>query len=157
MMDELDLKALRLLAENGRLSWAELSQRLSLSAPACADRVRKLEESGLIQGYAALIEPKTFGHALLAFVWVTFGKTKHRKAFQKALLRTPEVIECHHVTGEADFLLKVIARDAAHLEQLISGHIRCLQGVVRTRTSIVLSSSKDSPVRSLPFPPEAAK
>lgn len=156
MMDELDSKAILHLTENGRLSWAELSQQLGLSAPACADRVRKLEESGVIAGYSALLNAASFGASLLAFVWVTFGKGKHRKPFQKAIQRTPEILECHHLAGEADFLLKVLVRDTAHLEKLLGGHIRGLPGVLGTRTSVVMSSSKDSPLRQMPRPVDSS-
>ena len=143
-MDDLDTKALALLCENGRISWAELAQHLQLSAPAAAERVRKLEERGIIRGYTALLDAASFGYGLAAFVAVTLGKCKHRKAFPRAIRKLPEVLECHRVTGEDDYLLKVLVRDTAHLDTLVGDSLRTIEGVQRTTTSVVLSTIKEA-------------
>lgn len=141
-MDTIDYKAIALLARQGRISWTDLAQRLNLSPPATADRVRKLEETGVIAGYGATLNLERLGYSLSAYVAVTFGKSKHRKPFLKAVHRIPEILECHHVAGEEDFLLKVVARDAAHLEQLLGDELRSLPGVLRTKTTVILSTQK---------------
>ncbi len=143
-MDDIDSKVVSLLCQNGRTSWADLAQHLNLSAPAAAERVRKLEERGIIRGYTALLDPHQFGFGLQAFVAVTLGKSKHRKPFLKAIQKMPEVLECHHVAGEEDFLLKVLVKDTAHLDQLIADEIREINGVQRTKTTVVLSTAKET-------------
>jgi Lrp/AsnC family leucine-responsive transcriptional regulator len=104
-MDALDRKALAHLMRHGRASWAELGQVLGLSAPAAADRVRKLEEKGIIRGYAALPNPETLGYSLVAYVFVTLGSHRKRSDFLRSIEKLPEVTECHHVAGEDDYLL----------------------------------------------------
>lgn len=143
-MDTLDSKAISLLSSQGRMSWAELAQELGLSAPAAAERVRKLEEAGVIRGYAAVLDAHALGYSLAAFIEVTFGKTRHRKGFRKAIQALPEILECHHIAGEADYLLKVIAKDPPHLDQLVGERIRAIPGVLRTRTTVVLSTQKET-------------
>ncbi|MCU0227392.1 MAG: Lrp/AsnC family transcriptional regulator [Bryobacterales bacterium] len=150
-MDAIDSKVLFCLSHDGRISWTDLAQQLGLSAPAAADRVRKLEEAGIIRGYTAIVPPPAMGLQLSAFVAITFGKSKHRKPFLKAIQRIPEVLECHHVAGEEDFLLKVVARDTAHLDHLVGEQLRSLSGVLRTRTTVVLSTQKEGSFR--PSPP----
>ncbi len=142
-MDAIDSKAIVLLSQNGRMSWADLAHQLGLSAPAVAERVRKLEETGVISGYAAVVRPPQLGYTLSAFVGITFGKTKHRKGFLKAIQRLPEILECHHVAGEEDFLLKLVARDTSHLDHLVSEQLRAIPGVLRTRTTVILSTQKE--------------
>ncbi|MCC7341586.1 MAG: Lrp/AsnC family transcriptional regulator [Bryobacterales bacterium] len=157
MMDELDTKALSLLHQNGRISWAELAQHLHLSAPAAAERVRKLEERGIIRGYGALLDPASFGLGLTAFVAVTLNKCKHRKPFLRAIKKLPEVLECHRVTGEDDYLLKVLVRDTTHLDQLLGESLRAIEGVQRTKTTVVLATLKEttfSHSHRLPAPSE---
>ena len=143
-MDDIDSKVLTQLSENGRTSWAELAQLLGLSAPAAAERARKLEERGFILGYTALLDRTLLGFGMQAFVAVTLSKSKHRKPFLKAIQRMREVLECHHVAGDEDFLLKVVARDTAHLDQLIAEQLREVSGVSRTKTTVVLSTSKET-------------
>jgi len=142
-MDALDSKALALLSQNGRMSWTELAQQLGLSAPAAAERVKKLEEAGLIRRYAALLDADALGYAITAFVEITFGKTRHRKGFRKAIQALPEVLECHHIAGDADYLLKVVTKDPAHLDSLVGEQLRSIPGVLRTRTTVVLSTQKE--------------
>lgn len=146
-MDALDSKVIRALASQGRMSWAELAQELGLSAPATAERVRKLEEAGIIRGYTALLNAQALGYGLVAFIAVTFGKTRHRKGFRKAILQMPEVLECHHIAGEADYLLKVMTRDPSHLDHLVSDRLRAVPGILRTRTTVVLSTQKETSFR----------
>ncbi len=146
MLDALDLKALRLLMERGRASWAELAQHLGLSAPAAADRVRRLEERGVIRSYAALIDPEAVNYPLTAFVAVALDRPRHRIPFLKQVSKMAEVAECHHVAGDDDYLLKVRCRGTRDLDTLLSERLKGLPGVLRTRTTIVLSTPKESVV-----------
>src|SRR6059058_5997341 len=106
-MDETDSKLIDYLTTNGRATWAELAGVLGLSAPAAADRVRRLEERGVITGYAALVNPEAVGLGLTAFVAATLERPTHRDAFLQRIQELPEVQECYHIAGEADYLLKV--------------------------------------------------
>lgn len=153
-MDEIDYKALRHLMAQGRASWAELAGVLGLSAPAAADRVRRLEERGVIRGFAALVDPEAVGSGLTAFLAVTLERPEHRAAFLQRVQQLPEVQECHHVAGDDDYLLKVRCRGTRDLERLVSDDLKALPGVHRTRTTVVLSTSKETCV--LPLPPEPA-
>src|SRR5262249_53763037 len=105
--DTIDATLLRTLMRRGRSSWAELSELLRLSPPAAADRVHKLEERGVIRGYAALVDPVAAGCPLTAFIAVNLASHQHRAKFLKSIAAMPEILECHHVAGEHDFLLKV--------------------------------------------------
>jgi Lrp/AsnC family leucine-responsive transcriptional regulator len=152
MSDELDSKAIEILSTAGRMSWADLASRLGLSAPAAAERVRKLEERGVIRGFAALVEPEALGLDLLAFVAVTIERPEHRGTFLEWVGRCPFVLECHHISGDDDYLIKMRCRGTRELERLISEEMKSLPGVVRTRTSIALSTVKETVVLPVDSP-----
>ena len=146
MLDTLDTQLINRLMERGRATWAELAGLAGLSAPSTADRVRRLEERGVIRGYAALVDPESVGLGLLAFVAVTLQRPEHRAAFLARIREMPEVQECHHVAGEDDYLLKVRCAGTRELERLLSEEIKGVEGVARTRTTVVLSTSKETAV-----------
>ena len=150
-INETDYKAIRHLMEQGRITWSELAGILELSAPATADRVRRLEERQVITGYAALVDPEAIGCMLTAFVSIRLDKPKHQGPFLKKIEALSEVQECHHVTGEDDYLLKVRCGTAKDLERLVSEEIKGVAGVSRTRTTIALSTVKETPI--LPVKP----
>ncbi len=139
-----DSKLMDLLQRDGRISWADLAQHLGLTPPAAADRVRRLQERGLLRGFTAVLDPGAAGFPLAAFIAVILEHSKHRGAFLKRVRSTPEILECHHTAGDDDFLLKVRCRDTRHLEALITGTLKSLPGIRRTRTTIVLSSEKET-------------
>lgn len=143
-LDEIDFKAIEYLMHQGRITWSELASLLELSAPAAADRVRRLEERKVIQGYTARINPEAVGCELLAFITVSLERPQHRTNFLQMIQTTPEVQECHHVTGEDDFWLKVRCRNTKALEHLITAQIKSIVGVSKTRTTIVLSTLKET-------------
>ena len=124
-----------------------------MTGPAAADRVRKLEESGVIVGYAALVDPETVGALLTAFVAVTLERPEHRKAFLKRVAKLAEVQECHHVAGDDDYLLKIRCRGPRDLDRVISEELKSVPGVARTRTTIALSTAKETPIVPLPTEP----
>lgn len=132
----------------------ELATEVGLSQPAVAERMRKLEGAGVITGYAALVDQRKLGRVITAFVGVSIDHPKHNARFARAMLELPSVLECHHVTGDYSYLLKVKTEDTADLDRLISEEIRVIPGVTRTHTIVVMSSVKESTVvsaaRSLP-------
>ncbi|MGE5231067.1 MAG: Lrp/AsnC family transcriptional regulator, partial [Deltaproteobacteria bacterium] len=112
-MDTTDVAILSLLLRDGRVAWARIGERVGLTGPAVAERVRRLEQRGVVRGYAALLAPEQVGFPLTAFVSVTLETPHHRRAFLARLASLPEVQECHHVTGDDDYLLKVRCRGPA--------------------------------------------
>ena len=143
-LKSLDVKALKLLMRNGRATWAELGHLLGLSAPSAADRVRKLERRGVIRGYAALVDPASAGHPLTAYVSVSLASHRDRAAFLRAICKMENVAECHHVAGDDDYLLKVRCRGTQDLDHLLAKELKDKLRVARTRTTIVLSTAKES-------------
>jgi Lrp/AsnC family leucine-responsive transcriptional regulator len=151
-MKAMDSKALLLLMRDGRATWAEVGQVLGLSAPAAAERVRKLEKRGIIRGYAALVDAASVGYPLTAYVSVTLASHRNRAAFLRAIAKMEQVAECHHVAGDDDYLLKVRCRGTQDLDHLLAGELKDKLGVARTRTTIVLSTAKESVL--VPIGPE---
>lgn len=145
-LDEIDKEILVLIQENGRISNAELSRRLNLSPPATHARVRRLEREGLIEGYAGLLSREKLGYDLLCFVLVglTVHQFEHVYGFRERVLAMPEVLECFNITGEYDYLLKVVLRNREDLERFVVGELTPLPGVARLQTSLVLSEVKSS-------------
>jgi Lrp/AsnC family transcriptional regulator, leucine-responsive regulatory protein len=143
-LDSLDRKVLEFLVRNGRATWAELGQLLGLSAPSAAERVRKLEQRGVIRGYAALIDPASVGRPLTAYISVSLTSHRNRAAFLRAIAKMEQVAECHHVAGDDDYLLKVRCRGTQDLDHLLARELKEKLGVARTRTTIVLSTAKES-------------
>jgi Lrp/AsnC family transcriptional regulator, leucine-responsive regulatory protein len=143
-MDTVDATILTLLMRDGRDAWARIGERVGLTGPAVAERVRKLEEQGVIRGFAALVAAAPVGFPLTAFVSVTLETPHHRRAFLARIAALPEVQECHHVTGDDDYLLKVRSRGPADLDRLLTEQLKGGPGVIRTRTQVVLRSEKES-------------
>jgi Lrp/AsnC family leucine-responsive transcriptional regulator len=142
-VDTTDLKILDILQKDGRASHSEIAKAVGLSAPSVGERVKKLESAGVIRGYVCLLDPAKANRAVSALISVKLDKPIHATAFLQRIKELEEVLECHHVTGEMDYVLKVRTRSTAALEALISGDLRSLDGVVATRTSVVLSSPKE--------------
>ena len=143
-MDTLDKKAIAFLMKRGRATWAELGQLLGLSAPSAADRVRKLEEQGVLRGYAAIGDATLLGYPLTAYVSVSLASHRQRATFLRAIEKIEQVAECHHVAGDDDYLLKVRCRGTQDLDHLLARQLKEKLGVARTRTTIVLSTAKES-------------
>jgi Lrp/AsnC family leucine-responsive transcriptional regulator len=143
-VDTLDKKAISFLMKHGRATWAELGQLLGLSAPSAAERVRKLEEQGVLRGYAALADAASLGYPLTAYVSVTLASHRQRTAFLRAIEKIEQVAECHHVAGDDDYLLKVRCRGTQDLDHFLARQLKERLGVARTRTTIVLSTAKES-------------
>lgn len=147
-MDDIDSEILSALTSDGRITFSELSQRIGLSGPSTAERVRRLEAEGVICGYTARIDPASVGAGLGAYVMVTLDAPSARVPFLQAMDALDSVLEVHHIAGDADYLLKVRCADTAALESLISEGIKSVAGVGRTVTTIVLSTAFERPVGS---------
>ncbi len=143
MIDQIDLKILSILQNNGRTRLADIADEVELSAPAVMERVKKLEASGVIKGYQALVDGKKVGKDITAFIGVSIGNQRDIDQFATQVLRYQDVLECHHVTGDESFILKVKSANTGSLEKLL-GQIRSVEGVTRTVTKIVLSTAKES-------------
>jgi Lrp/AsnC family leucine-responsive transcriptional regulator len=152
-LDLLDFKVVQHLMRQGRMTWSELAGILGLSAPSTADRVRRLEERQIIKGYAALVDPEAVNCGLAAFVAVTLEHPRHRQTFLHVVETLSEIQECHHVTGEDDYLLKIRCTGTKDLERLISDDIKAMSGILRTRTTIVLSTVKETSTLPIKLPP----
>jgi Lrp/AsnC family leucine-responsive transcriptional regulator len=146
IIDDLDREILALIQGDGRISNAELSRRLNLSPPATHARVRRLEREGFIEGYAGLLSRDKLGYDLLSFVLVSLSvhQYEHVYGFRERVLAMPEVLECYNITGEYDYLLKVVLRNREDLERFVVGELTPLPGVARLQTSLVLSEVKSS-------------
>jgi Lrp/AsnC family leucine-responsive transcriptional regulator len=144
LIDQIDLKILHILQLNGRARLADIADEVELSAPAVMERVKKLESSGVIKGYLALVDAKKLGKDITAFIGVSIHHQRDVDKFAKHILQYPDVLECHHVTGEESFILKVKSENTASLEKLL-GELRSLEGVTRTVTNVVLSTAKENP------------
>jgi Lrp/AsnC family leucine-responsive transcriptional regulator len=141
--DPTDLKILDILQKNGRTKRSELADAVGLSVPSVSDRLRKLEEQGIIRGYHAHLDPSRLGKDITAFVLVTVDSSRHYQAFLDHAASTDEILEVHAITGEGTHLLKIRTENTHSLEKLLS-KIQAWAGVVRTSTSMVLSSPKES-------------
>jgi DNA-binding Lrp family transcriptional regulator len=150
-LDEKDREVLRLLQENSRISSAELARRVNLSAPGLQKRLRKLEQNGIIDRYVTLVNREALGLNLLCFAQVALVHYQPEcvSNFCLRVRELPEVLECHHLTGEFDYLLKLIVANPQHLEKLLREKITQIPGVDKIRTNIVLNEVKAS--TSLPL------
>ncbi len=144
IVDETDAAILVLLQENARTSNAEIARRVDMAPSAVYERIRKLEERGLIRGYEARLGAKQLGWGLVAFVFVRTADRPGQTSTGEELARLPEVLEVHHVAGEDCFLLKVRAADTEGLGRLLRERIGAVPSVTTTRTTIVLETVKDT-------------
>jgi DNA-binding Lrp family transcriptional regulator len=144
MLDKLDTEILEILQTEGRISNAELARRVNLSPPATLARIRRLEESGYIQRYVTLLDRQQVGYDLLCFVRVSLQlhDVEQVMGFREAVQNLPEVLECHHVTGDYDYLLKVVAHNTRDLEDFLLNRLTPIPGVARIYTSLVLNEVK---------------
>lgn len=140
-LDRIDKHILALMQSNGRISNLELADKIGLSPTPCSRRVRRLEDSGLIDGHVTLLNSEALGLNLTAIIGISMDRhTPDRfEQFEKAIVHMPEVIECSIVTGQAaDFLLKVVVRDMQHYEKFLLGNLTRLAGVTGVHSSFVL-------------------
>ena len=138
-LDDIDLKLISFLQEDCKVPLSKLGEQVGLTAPSVMERVRKLEQAGVIRGYHALVDARKVGLDITAFVGVSINYPKNIGVFEQSVVEEPGVLECHHVTGAHTLLLKVRAKNTEALEHLIS-RIRSFEGAERTETMVVLST-----------------
>lgn len=143
-MDDLDNKILAALMVDGRSTWSDLATRFRVSPPAISERVRRLEKQGVIQGYGVVVDPGALGYDITAFVAVVLEHPTYRQGFLDYVQAMAAVQECHHVAGDGDYLLKVRCGKMADLERILSEDIKSLPGILQTKTSIALSTVKET-------------
>ena len=138
-MNEIDGEILKVLREDGRISWRDLGAAVGLSANAAADRVRRLRRAGVITGFTALVDPGAGGRRLEALVGVTLGATTDSDEFATAAVRLAPVVEVLHLSGAPDYQLRVACQDTAELDALLR-ILRDRLGAADTETTVVLRS-----------------
>jgi Lrp/AsnC family leucine-responsive transcriptional regulator len=145
MLDDLDIKILNTLQRNARTKRNELAELVGLTIPSVSDRLAKLEEKGIIEGYYTRLDKKSFGYDIMVFIQVIMDSSKHYKTLIQHVEKIPQVLECHSVLGEGSHLLKAIVKNTGALERLL-GEIQSWPGVTATKTTFVLSTIKDTTV-----------
>ena len=138
-LDDIDRQILALMQENCRLPLAKIGEKVGLSAPSVMERVKKLEDGGIITAYRAVVNARLLGKDITAFIGVSTGHPHAIDSFEREIQSLDDVLECHHVTGMHTMILKAKTRNTSSLEELIS-RIRSIAGVVRTETMVVLST-----------------
>ncbi|BEP29626.1 Lrp/AsnC family transcriptional regulator [Helicovermis profundi] len=141
-MDQTDYKILDELQKSGRISMKDLGKKVALTSPAVTERVKKLEDAGIISGYSAIIDPKKLNKHVQAIINVDLQVHNHKKFIELAK-KEPSIIECHHLTGEDCMQIKVIVSNTEELEELLSR----IQSIGSTKTTIILSTPlKNKPI-----------
>ena len=143
MLDDLDNKLLQLLQQQGRTKRNELAEEINLSVPAVSERLKKLEDHGIIEGYYAKVNRKAYGLDILAFIYVIMESSQHYKDLIKNVEHHRQILECHSVLGDGSHLLKVLVRNTEALEKLLS-EIQSWPSVISTKTTYVLSTIKET-------------
>lgn len=143
MPDDLDNKLLEILQLKGRTKRNELAKEVNLSVPAVSERLKKLEDQGVIEGYYAKVNRKAYGLDILAFIYVIMESSKYYKDLIKNVEHHRQILECHSVLGDGSHLLKVLVRNTEALEKLLS-EIQSWPGVSSTKTTYVLSTIKET-------------
>jgi len=151
-IDSIDQRILEVLQKSGRMSNAELSEVINLSPSACHRRVQRLEKDGIIAGYVALLNPRKVGRPTTVFVEITLSGQADEvlDAFEKAVARVPDVLECHLMAGSADYLLKVTAGDTEDFARIHRRYLAALPGVAQMQSSFALRTVRQTtalPVR----------
>lgn len=150
--DSIDRKILEILQANAKITNAQLSKEIGLSPAPTLERVKKLENGGVIQSYHARLNPEAIGLGVSTFVTVTLTghKKEHIDKFINKINNIPEVVECHHVTGQGDFMLKVVAEDISRYQRLLVEVINEIPEIDNTQSTMVLSTFKDTKVMPIP-------
>lgn len=154
-LDAIDRQLLSLLQSNDQASLGELGQVVGLAPSSVKERIKRLTTTGVIEGFHAKVSPEALSLDLLAFVFVGWTDPATEGPFLERALREPAILECHHVTGSWNYLIKVRVRTTRDLEAFLASVIKEIAGVLRTETLIVLSSAKETAVLAAEPPPWA--
>ena len=140
-MDAIDYQILSCLKENARENATNIGAKINLSTSAVIERIKKMENSGIIQQYTTIINQSALGRELSAFMYVRLEHPKHYENFVKQINKNASVAECYYIAGDFDFILKIVTKSGKTLEEMLN-YIKCIDGVSLTRTSVVLSVNK---------------
>jgi len=145
-LDKLDHKILKLLQQDGRMAMKDLAEHVGLSVTPCIERVKRMERDGVIDGYYARINPAAVGAKLLVFVEITLNQKSANafEQFRREVLRIPEVLECHLVSGDFDYLIKARLREMADYRKLLGDILLQLPGAVQSKSYVVMEEIKES-------------
>jgi Lrp/AsnC family leucine-responsive transcriptional regulator len=144
MIDDTDCDILRILQENGRISNAEIARQVGMAPSAIFQRIRRLEERGIIAGYGVRLNARALGHGLVAFIMVQTGENPRDHNTAALLAALPEVQEVHRVVGEDCFIVKARVRDTDALAALLEHRVQAIPSITSTRTTIVVKTIKES-------------
>jgi len=151
--DKIDLNIMRILQQEGRISYTELADRVGLSTTPCMERVKRLEKDGLIEGYHARINPEALGYGMLVFVEIalSYQSPDAFERFNRAVESLPYIMECHLVSGDSDYLIKARISDMTEYRELLGEMLLTLPGVKNSKSYIVMEEVKES--SELPIDP----
>ena len=143
-LDEVDVRLLALLQQDGRITNADLAKSVGLSPPTVLQRVRALEKTGLIKGYHALLDADRLGLKITAFAMITLALHQEQpiERFRRSVQDIEEILECYHISGEFDFLMKIVVKDIRAYEQFVREKLSKIKGIGQIRTSFVLAPTK---------------
>lgn len=142
-MDHIDLKILELLKKNSRIKFSEIKDVIHLSLPAISERIKKLEENGIIDQYTVKINRKKMGYHMLSFILVNIQEKEAIDEFKALVSQKDNILECYHLAGEYDYLIKIATKDNEELAEFITHTIKSLPGHIKTNSVIVLSTVKE--------------
>lgn len=134
-MDITDYRIIEILQDDGRISMKDLGKIVGLTSPAVSERVKRLEEAGVIEGYKAIVNPDSLGRVIKAFIHISLANNKYTE-FLETAKKDPRIVECHHITGDDCSLLKVMVKDMYELEAVIDS----IKRIGSTKTSVILST-----------------
>lgn len=142
-MDIIDKKILHILHKNARITASEISHQINLSVSAVGDRLKKLEASGIIENYTAILNPVMMDKSLTAIIMIALERPKYAEIFQEFVQEENDILDCYYLAGDYDYALKIVTENTGSLQVLI-GKIKALEGLLKTKTTIVLSTIKDT-------------
>ena len=142
-MDNIDIKILKLLQGNARITASEIASKINLSVPAVSDRLKKLDASGIIEKYTVIISPKKTNKSLTVIMFVNLGNPKFADKFIEVIQKEDEIIECHYLAGDFDYALKIMTTNTETLEMILN-RIKLVAGVQKTKTVVTLSTIKNN-------------
>ncbi|NLM50086.1 MAG: Lrp/AsnC family transcriptional regulator [Clostridiaceae bacterium] len=140
-MDNIDIDIIRILQKDARASLSEIGHKINLSVSAVGERVKKLENAGVISEYVAIVDGKHFNKELTAFIFMSLENPRYTEEFTKFVQEEHDILECHYIAGNYDYILKVVTNNPSYLEKLLN-RIKSAPGIVKTFTNVVLATEK---------------
>lgn len=142
-MDEIDLQILKMLKSNSRITSSEISKVIHLSIPSIAERIRKLEKNGIIEQFTVKLNRRAMGQNCMVYILLQLHGSVETQLFRQTIVESQYVLECHHTSGEYDYLLKVALPDISELEGFITDTLKSNYNIIRSNTVFILSSLKE--------------